>query len=97
MHVITRRKGKRLVIQVGDEIIVLQIASANYDTAKIGIVAREGFLAYSEEKARQLGLDEKISHLLDDDCGITTEDTFIRQSYTWLTTLKNHQHRRERR
>lgn len=78
MLVISRRKGQRLVIQVGSEIVIVQVLSAQFDKASVGVLARDGTIALTEEKARHIGLEENISRLLDDDeeCGVTYEEPF---------------------
>lgn len=77
MHVFARRSGKRFVVQVGGEIAVIQIVSAEHNTAKIGVIAQEGTTVYMEETARQIGLEEKINRLMDEDCGYSTPEPYM--------------------
>jgi len=67
MHVLHRRKNQQIVIHVGSELIVVRVLYSQFNKASLGLIAREGVFAYTEEKARHVGLEENLVRLLDED------------------------------
>ncbi len=67
MLVLTRKKDQQLVIQVGEENILVRVLDVNGDRVRLGIVAPRSVPVHREEVARRIQeAEEHLGARLDD-------------------------------
>jgi carbon storage regulator len=61
MLVLSRKKDQQLVIQVGEENVLVRVLDVNGDRVRLGIIAPRSVAVHREEVARRIQESEEMS------------------------------------